>query len=50
MRLLLVDDRALFREGLAALLSYQADIEVVGEAEDAAGALELIDALHPMWS
>ncbi len=36
LRLLLVDDHALFREGLIALLSYQDDFIVVGEAEDVA--------------
>ncbi len=35
LRLLLVDDHALFREGLISLLSYQDDFTVVGEAEDA---------------
>ncbi len=33
-RLLLVDDHALFREGLAGLFSYEADFEVVGQAGD----------------
>src|ERR671934_2001218 len=47
LRLLLVDDHALFREGLIALLSYQDDFSVVGEAEDAASALEQACALEP---
>jgi DNA-binding NarL/FixJ family response regulator len=47
VRLLLVDDHALFREGLSALLSYQDDFVVVGEAEDAAGALTQAQALAP---
>jgi DNA-binding NarL/FixJ family response regulator len=47
LRLLLVDDHALFREGLAALLSYQDDVTVVGEAEDAEQALALAHALKP---
>ena len=47
LRLLLVDDHALFREGLIALLSYQDDFTVVGEAEDAASALEQARALAP---
>jgi DNA-binding NarL/FixJ family response regulator len=46
-RLLLVDDHALFREGLISLLSYQADFTVVGEAEDAASALAQARALEP---
>jgi DNA-binding NarL/FixJ family response regulator len=46
-RLLLVDDHALFREGLIALLSYQSDFVVVGEAEDAESALAQARALVP---
>ena len=47
LRLLLVDDHALFREGLIALLSYQDDFTVVGEAEDAKSALEQARTLKP---
>src|SRR5688572_15061531 len=47
LRLLLVDDHALFREGLISLLSYQDDFAVVGEAEDAESALEQARALKP---
>jgi DNA-binding NarL/FixJ family response regulator len=47
LRLLLVDDHALFREGLISLLSYQDDFIVVGEAEDAESALEQARALEP---
>ncbi len=46
-RLLLVDDHALVREGLISLLSYQDDFIVVGEAEDAAGALVQARELVP---
>lgn len=46
-RVLLVDDHTLFREGLAALLSYHDDFVVVGEAADAAGALTQAHALNP---
>ena len=46
-RLLLVDDHALFREGLASLLSYHDDFTVVGEAEDAASAVARAHALQP---
>jgi len=46
-RLLLVDDHALFREGLAGLFSYQDDFKVVGEASDGAGALAQVAALQP---
>jgi len=47
LRLLLVDDHALFREGLTALLSYHDDFSVVGEADDAQSALEKARALEP---
>ena len=47
LRLLLVDDHALFREGLISLLSYQDDFTVVGEAEDAKSALAQAHALEP---
>ena len=46
-RLLLVDDHALFREGLAGLFAYQDDFVLVGEAGDAAGALSQTAALQP---
>src|SRR5438552_3419822 len=47
LRLLLVDDHALFRDGLISLLSYQDDFTVVGEAEDAEIALAQARALEP---
>lgn len=47
LRLLLVDDHALFREGLISLLSYQDDFTVIGEAEDAESALAQAHALEP---
>src|SRR6266536_2403957 len=46
-RLLLVDDHALFREGLEGLLAYQDDFKVVGQAEDAQGALALAQEVRP---
>jgi DNA-binding NarL/FixJ family response regulator len=47
VRVLLVDDQALFREALAVLLGVRAEIEVVGEAADGAAALERSAALQP---
>ncbi len=47
LRLLLVDDHALFREGIIALLSYQDDFTVIGEAEDAESALAQARLLAP---
>ncbi|MCA1648264.1 MAG: response regulator transcription factor [Chloroflexi bacterium] len=46
-RLLLVDDHALFREGLAGLFAYQDDFMLVGEAGDAETALAQTAALRP---
>jgi DNA-binding NarL/FixJ family response regulator/two-component sensor histidine kinase len=46
-RLLLVDDHALFREGLAGLFAYQDDFAVEGEAEDGHSALEQVAKLRP---
>ena len=47
IRLLLVDDHAILRDGLRALLSYYPDVEVVGEAEDGQQAIEAVDRLAP---
>jgi DNA-binding NarL/FixJ family response regulator len=44
---LLVDDQALFREGLRTLLSVQPDLEVVGEAANGEEAVRLAVALRP---
>ncbi len=46
-RVLLVDDHALFRRGLAALLAEQPDLSLVGEAGDVNEALRLAHALQP---
>src|ERR1700712_3844001 len=42
IRLLLVDDHAMFREGLARMLEKEADFEVVGQAKSATEALEMV--------
>lgn len=46
-RVIIVDDQAMVRAGFAALLSAQADIDVVGEAPDGARAVELCGRTHP---
>jgi len=47
IRVLLVDDQTMFREGLRTLLSVQPDIEVVGEAGNGEEALRLASLQHP---
>ncbi len=47
IRLLLVDDQTLFREGLRTLLSVQPDIEIIGEAGNGEEALRLVATLRP---
>jgi len=47
IRILLVDDHGIIRQGLHSLLEKQPDIEVVAEAEDGRKALELVQELLP---
>ena len=47
MRILLVDPSEVFRVGLRAVLSAEADVEVVGEAADGAAALRSCEQLAP---
>ena len=47
IKILLVDDQPLFREGLATLLSLQAQVTVVGEAAHGQQAVELALQLRP---
>jgi DNA-binding NarL/FixJ family response regulator len=47
IRLLLVDDQEMFRQGLASLLSLEADLEVVGQAGDGQVAIALAAELQP---
>lgn len=47
IRVLLVDDHAILRKGIRALLSTEPDIEVVGEASDGQEALVRSAALQP---
>jgi len=47
IRLLLVDDQRLMRDGLRILLELESDFEVVGEAENGSEALEAYRQLNP---
>jgi NarL family two-component system response regulator LiaR len=47
IRILLVDDHAIVRDGLRAVLKLQPDIEVVGEAEDGQAAVSMAGSLAP---
>ena len=47
IRVILVEDQNLVREGLRALLALNPDIEVVGEASDGEEALEVIEREKP---
>jgi len=47
IRILLVDDHQVVREGLRRMLELEADMEVVGEANDAKEALTQLELLSP---
>jgi DNA-binding NarL/FixJ family response regulator len=47
IRVLLVDDQSLIRLGFRMVLENEADIEVVGEADDGSGAVALATELEP---
>ena len=46
-RILVVDDHAVLREGLAAQINREADLVVCGEAENAGAAIEVVEKLNP---
>ncbi|HLK41291.1 MAG TPA: response regulator transcription factor [Polyangiaceae bacterium] len=47
IRIVLVDDHEIFREGFVALMRDVPDVEVVGEASDAVTAIDVIDRTGP---
>jgi DNA-binding NarL/FixJ family response regulator len=46
-KILIVDDHPLMRAGLTELISGEADIELCGQADDAASAMQAIETLAP---
>jgi two-component system, NarL family, response regulator LiaR len=47
IRVIIVEDQALMREGLAAILSTQPDIDLVGQACDGVEAVEMLETARP---
>jgi DNA-binding NarL/FixJ family response regulator len=47
IKILIVDDHPIVREGLAARIARQSDLTVCGEAEDVADALDLVKTTQP---
>ena len=47
IRLVIIDDHEMVREGLKAILVTEPDFSIVGEAANAEQALELIERLRP---
>jgi DNA-binding NarL/FixJ family response regulator len=47
IRVLLVDDQTLVRQGIQLLLEIETDIQVAGQAANGREALRLVEALHP---
>jgi len=47
IRVLVVDDHTIVRDGISALLALAGDIEVVGEATNGSEALKMVSELHP---
>jgi len=47
IRIVLIDDHSIFREGLAELLNREPDMQVCGEAEDRHQGFDVIKTAHP---
>ena len=47
IRILIADDHAIVRDGLSAILSFQNDMTVVGEADDGDAAVRKTEETHP---
>ncbi len=47
IKVLIVDDEAIVRQGIASLLMLEPDLEIVGQAQNGEKACELVTALDP---
>ena len=47
IRVLIADDQAMVRAGFRLILETEGDIDVLGEAEDGAGAVAMVESLRP---
>ena len=47
IRVLIVEDQSVVREGLAAILSFQPEVDVIGQAKDGIEAVEMAEKNHP---
>ncbi len=47
IRILIVDDHAVVRKGLAMVLRLEPDLDVIGEAQNGREGLEAVERLHP---
>ena len=47
IRIIIVDDHGIIRQGLCSLLESQPDIEVIGQAKDGHNAIELVREMQP---
>ena len=47
IRLLIVDDHPVVRDGLRGMLENQPDFEIAGDASEGSEAVQLVESLHP---
>ncbi len=47
IKILLVDDQSLIRQGLKALLELETDLQIIGEADNGQIAIQLVETLQP---
>ena len=47
MKIVIVDDHVLFREGLAAIIRSESDLKIIGQAGSVREAIETVKALKP---